>query len=209
MAVNLICFLAPFYHKTLKVKEIDRDIRESLLDEYGRLIYAFWHNRFFPLILENRDSGIVVLVSLSKDGDLIDAILRKFGFETVRGSTSRGAISALKALVRKINQGKSVAIMPDGPKGPVYEVKEGVISLSKLTGIPILPVTVVYSSFWELSSWDRFRIPKPFSRVLIKYGDPLFISRSMDNRKAALLLKDKLFSLEEEALNKLKGEYRF
>ncbi len=206
LVINLLPPLASIYHRTLSVMEVNRSVREKVIERYGKAIYAFWHNRFFPLIFENRDSGIVILVSQSKDGDLIDAILKKFGFNTVRGSSSKGAISALKALVSEVLQGRSVALMPDGPKGPRYEVKEGVLALSKLTGVPIIPVSVVYSSYWELSSWDRFMIPKPFSKVIIGYGEPFLVDSDMDIAKAAFVLKDKLFKLEKDLMKILTYE---
>ncbi len=206
LVINLLPPLASIYHGTLSVTEVNRSVREKVIEGYGKAIYAFWHNRFFPLIFENRDSGIVILVSQSKDGDLIDAVLKKLGFNTVRGSSSKGAISALKALVREVLQGRSVALMPDGPKGPRYEVKEGVLALSKLTGVPIIPVSVVYSSYWELNSWDRFMIPKPFSKVIIGYGEPFLVDSDMDIAKAAFVLKDKLFKLEKDLIKILTHE---
>ncbi len=206
LVINLLPPLASIYHGTLSVTEVNRSVREKVIEGYGKAIYAFWHNRFFPLIFENRDSGIVILVSQSKDGDLIDAVLKKLGFNTVRGSSSKGAISALKALVREVLQGRSVALMPDGPKGPRYEVKEGVLALSKLTGVPIIPVSVVYSSYWELNSWDRFMIPKPFSKVIIGYGEPFLVDSDMDIAKAAFVLKDKLFKLEKDLMKILTYE---
>ncbi|NPA15774.1 MAG: lysophospholipid acyltransferase family protein, partial [Deferribacteres bacterium] len=187
LAVNLLPPLASLYYRSLSVTEVNRSVRDGISERYGKAIYAFWHNRFFPLIMENRGSGVVVLVSQSRDGDLIDAVLRRFGFNTVRGSSSKGAVSALKALVKEIERGRSVAIMPDGPRGPRYEVKEGVVALSRLTGVPIVPVSVVYSSYWELNSWDRFMIPRPFSKVVIGYGEPFLVKRDMDVELASLL----------------------
>ena len=116
-----------------------------------------------------------MLISQHSDGEYIAQVINRLGFGVVRGSTTRGGIRALKALVDKIREGCPVAITPDGPRGPRFVVQTGVIYLGKKTQLPVIPVVVGLSSYWELPSWDRFRIPKPFSRALMLYGDPIHI----------------------------------
>jgi lysophospholipid acyltransferase (LPLAT)-like uncharacterized protein len=126
-----------------------------------------------------RKSKIQVLISQHSDGEYIAQVIKRLGFGVIRGSTTRGGIRALKALVDKIREGCPVAITPDGPRGPRFVVQTGVIYLGKKTQLPVIPVVVGLSSYWELPSWDRFRIPKPFSRALMLYGDPIHIPSNL------------------------------
>jgi len=204
-AANFLPPLSNLYFRTIEVKEHNPSLRKKLLHKHRRLIYAFWHNRFLPLIMHNMGLGIAVLVSKSKDGELIAKILKKYGFGTPRGSTSRDAISATKNLVKLLNLGISIAVIPDGPRGPVYSVQDGIFFLSKISGVPILPVTVVYSAFWQLNSWDRFMIPKPFSRIIIAYAEPLYPQQMECLDDPANTFKKRLFELE----NRIKALYGF
>ena len=138
-------------------------------------VYAFWHCMMLIPAYVGRKSKIQVLISQHSDGEYIAQVINRLGFGVVRGSTTRGGIRALKALVDKIREGCPVAITPDGPRGPRFVVQTGVIYLGKKTQLPVIPVVVGLSSYWELPSWDRFRIPKPFSRALMLYGDPIHI----------------------------------
>jgi len=138
-------------------------------------IYTFWHCMLLIPTYVGMNSKIQVLISQHTDGEYIAQVINRLGFGVVRGSTTRGGIRALKALVDKIREGCPVAITPDGPRGPRFVVQTGVIYLGKKTQLPVIPVVVGLSSYWELPSWDRFRIPKPFSRALMLYGDPIHI----------------------------------
>jgi lysophospholipid acyltransferase (LPLAT)-like uncharacterized protein len=139
-------------------------------DRQGQCLFAFWHNRIFavPLYYERvcrREPPMVVLTSASRDGALLAAFVQRFGVGAVRGSSSKRGAAALLQLTTELERGTGVIITPDGPRGPRYVLGPGLIFLSQKTGTPILPLQVEYSSYWELKSWDRFRIPKPFSRV--------------------------------------------
>ncbi len=132
---------------------------------------ATWHNRILllPRLFERLrgKQRLVVLTSGSRDGGLLAAVVRRFHLEAVRGSSSRGGTTALLALQSLLAEGADVFITPDGPRGPRYELSPGLLFLAQKTGLPLLRVGVAYSRFWELKSWDRFRIPKPFSRVTV------------------------------------------
>ncbi len=121
------------------------------------------------------------MVSEHADGELVAGVLRRFGFNLARGSARRGALKAAKALAEAAKRGFSVAITPDGPLGPRYQFKEGAWKLGLAFGIPLIAVGVAYSSFWELGSWDRFRLPKPFSKVIIFLEE---MPRSLTPREA-------------------------
>jgi lysophospholipid acyltransferase (LPLAT)-like uncharacterized protein len=134
-----------------------------------RLIWLFWHNRLFVVphllnhFLPERSGG--ALTSASKDGEILAACLRRFRIRPVRGSSSRRGAAALIEMIRVIRSGVDMAITPDGPRGPRYKLNPGAITLAQKTGAKIMPIQVSYSRCWELRSWDRFQIPKPFARV--------------------------------------------
>lgn len=178
--------ISPIYFVTLRVVEIGREKFDS---KKGPLIYAFWHNRFFPLIFLHRDSGISIMVSPSRDGDFIAWILERFGFKTIRGSTYKRVIAGTRELIEALKRGERVAILVDGPRGPRYTVPEGLVRISQRYGVSIMPVTVVYSRYVEFNSWDRFMLPLPFSRVYVCYDDPYIPADKND-------LRDRLFELE-------------
>ena len=133
-----------------------------------------WHNRILllPVVFarfRNRQR-LVVLTSASRDGGLLQRVVRHFGVDSVRGSSSRRGGQALRELQAKLEEGCDVVITPDGPRGPVYEMSPGLAYLAQKTALPFMPVHVEYARYWELKSWDRFRIPKPFSKVVVTLG---------------------------------------
>lgn len=143
-------------------------------------IGSFWHNQVFCAAHFWRFQNIVVMTSRHFDGEVIARVIRKLGFIPARGSSSRGAAKALLEAKQKVQQGLTVAFTSDGPRGPVYRVKPGPVWLSRKTGVPILPFHIQPKWFWSLNSWDRFQIPKPFSPVLVKIGQPLLVPSEED-----------------------------
>ncbi|HYY12845.1 MAG TPA: lysophospholipid acyltransferase family protein [Chthoniobacterales bacterium] len=162
----------------------ERTLRFQLDDRAGiagkpvtqNYIGALWHNRLlvFPLVLRrffpNRNGA--ALISASRDGDLLTDAIERFGFDVVRGSSSRLGASALLQLSDTLAAGRDVVITPDGPRGPAYELGPGIIFLAQKTGAPVLPMNLEYSSCWRFKSWDRFILPRPFSRVRVIVGQP-------------------------------------
>jgi lysophospholipid acyltransferase (LPLAT)-like uncharacterized protein len=144
----------------------------------GPVIFATWHNRLALSLIVYRKfvaatapgRRLAALVSASRDGALLARVLELFEVQPVRGSTSRRGGQSLLELTSAAEQGLDVAITPDGPRGPCYEVQRGVIALAKLTGRPVVPVS--YRLGWKvrLKSWDRFQIPLPFSRCEVRFG---------------------------------------
>lgn len=149
----------------------------ELRKEGSPVIFVFWHGRLLPLAHYHGNEGIVVLVSEHADGEYIARIIQHYGFGTVRGSSTRGGVRGLKGLVRQARKGRDLGITPDGPQGPAGEVKMGVLAAARLTGLPLVPVSAGASRAWSLPSWDRFLVPKPFSRVRIAYGPPRWVPR--------------------------------
>jgi lysophospholipid acyltransferase (LPLAT)-like uncharacterized protein len=138
------------------------------------VIFAIWHNRLlmlpppFDRWFPTRQS--IGLISASRDGDLVSLLIERSGYGTIRGSTSRKGVIALRQLVDALAAGSNVLFTPDGPRGPVYEVSPGVIYVAQKSGAPILPLHMEYSSCWRLKSWDRFCVPRPFSKVRFILG---------------------------------------
>ena len=154
--------------------------------EGGPFILLFWHNRLLlvPVVwnryfARRRPKGMA-LTSTSRDGGLIAEFLNRFGIGPVRGSATRRGSAAVRELAGWLRRGHDVAITPDGSRGPCYEIKPGLVLLAQLTGRPLLPISFEYASAWRLRSWDRFFIPKPFSRVTFRVGELHPVQRMAD-----------------------------
>jgi lysophospholipid acyltransferase (LPLAT)-like uncharacterized protein len=136
----------------------------------GPEIYCFWHQCVLPCTMYFRRSGAIILISRSFDGELITRILRMFGFDAVRGSSSRGARHGLLGLKNVIQMGRTAIFTADGPRGPIYETKMGPIKLAQETGAPIGAFHLQPERAWTMNSWDRFLVPKPFTRIVVSWA---------------------------------------
>jgi len=145
-----------------------------------RCIFAFWHARLLPLVWTHRGRGIAVLVSRHRDGELITRIIERLGFVTGRGSSTRGGEEGLMDMLSLAEEGRLLAITPDGPRGPAGRMKPGLVFLASKSGLPIVPVATASRRSRVLRSWDRFRIPHPFTRVVVAYGDPIAVPRGLE-----------------------------
>ena len=143
-------------------------------------IGALWHNRLlvFPLVLRRffPERQGAALISASRDGDLLTDAVQRFGYDVVRGSSSRLGASAILQLGEVLASHADVVITPDGPRGPAYELGPGIIFLAQKTGAPVLPINMEYSSCWRIRSWDRFIVPRPFAKVRVIIGAPHRVS---------------------------------
>ncbi len=144
------------------------------------VVFVFWHDQLLPLAHVHREEGVVVLVSEHADGEYIARILERQGFGTARGSSTRSGARGLRGLVRALRAGNDVAITPDGPRGPRHRFKEGALMAARLTDHPIVPLAAGASAAWRFDSWDRFMVPRPFSRVRVAYGEPRWIPRELE-----------------------------
>lgn len=168
-------------------------------------IHSFWHGRILPATLYFQNRGIVVITSENYDGEWIARIIRKFGYGTARGSTSRGGPKALLQLVREVKS-KGVAFTLDGPRGPAEVAQPGAVWLAKATGNPLMPFHAEAASSWTMKSWDRTQIPKPFTTVALAIAEPLYVPRDAD--EAALeqwrrRLQESLAECRQRALSLL------
>ncbi len=148
-------------------------------------IMVVWHGRLLPAVYYHRRQGITALVSRSGDGEYIARVLRHWGYETVRGSSSRGGAPAFRELLRLARAGRTVAFTPDGPRGPRQKLKPGALAAAQATGLPLVPLAAGADRAWWLESWDRFLVPKPFARVRIAYGAPLVVPRDAGPEQVA------------------------
>lgn len=169
------------------------------------VIFAIWHNRLlmlpppFDRWFPTRKS--IGLISASRDGDLVSILIERSGYGTIRGSTSRKGVIALRQLVDALAAGMNVLLTPDGPRGPVYEASPGVIFVGQKSGAPIVPLHMEYSSCWRLKSWDRFCVPRPFSKVRFILGAALHVEQTTDAEQfeaERLRLQDAIMSLVEQ-----------
>ena len=145
-------------------------------------IASLWHNRLliFPFVLRRflPDRHGAALISASRDGELLADAIKRFGYDVVRGSSSRLGASAILQLSQTLASGRDVVITPDGPRGPAYELGPGIVFLAQKSGAAVVPVNIEYSSCWRLKSWDRFILPRPFAKVHVIIGSPHHVELS-------------------------------
>ena len=146
---------------TLKVKKIGYEQVENLFRQKKNVIYTFFHGEQFLLVFVHRNEDIVIMSSLSRDGELQTKILLKFGFDIVRGSTKKGFVSSTKSILEKLSKGQNVAFAVDGPKGPIYKIKPGAIFLAQKTQFAIIPTRVKIKNKIQLNNWDKYLSAKP------------------------------------------------
>ena len=138
-------------------------------------LWALWHETILMSVWYHRDQDVHVMISASRDGELISTVGKFFGYTSIRGSSSRGGQEATREMVDYLKAGKRCAITPDGPRGPRRQMKLGAVNIARLAGCPVVPFGFAAEHFWRLRSWDQFIIPRPFSRAVFVYGEPIRI----------------------------------
>jgi len=144
------------------------------------VILSAWHDQLLMIPSGYNGPGGQILISRSRDGELIARTVRHLGHHAVRGSSSRGGSAAFKQLLRLAKQPYDIGITPDGPRGPRHLIKDGVVQLARLSGRAVVPVALVSSRGHRFKSWDRFLLPYPFGRIVYHYGEPLYCNRDDD-----------------------------
>jgi lysophospholipid acyltransferase (LPLAT)-like uncharacterized protein len=166
-------YLLQVWARTLRYEVDDRAgvVGKPVTENY---IAALWHNRLLLIsfvlkkFLPQRPGA--GLISASRDGDLISDLTRRFGYDVVRGSSSRLGASALRELENVLASGRDILITPDGPRGPAYELGPGIVFLAQKTGATVVPINMEFSSCWRVNSWDEFILPRPFAKVRLLFG---------------------------------------
>jgi lysophospholipid acyltransferase (LPLAT)-like uncharacterized protein len=161
---------------TLRTREIG-STTWSMRSSRENALWPLWHETLLLGIWFYRRIGIRVMISASRDGERIARITQHLGYVPVRGSTSKGSLAATRKLVAGLREGRRTAITPDGPRGPRRRAQPGVVAIARLSGRPVVAIGIGVERCWRLSSWDRFAIPKPFSRVHYAYSDPIQVPR--------------------------------
>ena len=167
-------------------------------DAEGPSVIILWHDRLFvsPLIAQRYfNRPVTALISTSKDGAWLVAFYQLMGLRAVRGSSNRRGTAALVALTRAVRAGSHAGVTPDGPKGPRHVFKAGAVALAKLTGRPFVLLGINYRSCWRLRSWDRFALPRPFSRVNLVFEKVAAPSPETDETEAAHVLEGRMREL--------------
>jgi len=174
---------------TLRITIEGEEKLQEIPARNGKVIYALWHAQLLIHIYNLRNKNIHPVISEHRDGEMIAQVTRRMGYVPIRGSSTRGGVKVLLRILTKLGNRYDLAITPDGPRGPRWKVQQGVIFLAQKTGLPIIPIANGTDRFWELKSWDRFRIPKPFSKALLLCGDPIFIPAELEREDHVGLMK--------------------
>jgi len=184
LALWLVSWIVPAFVAllgcTLRVRINWEEGSIGSVDKVHPGIFPFWHSCILPALWICRKRQLAVMTSRSLDGEYIARVIQRFGFVPIRGSSTRGGQRALLGMQSYVSSGKGAAFTIDGPRGPRQVAKRGPIYLAKATGAPITPFYVAVEKNWTLNSWDRFVIPKPFSRTLVQVAPKIYVPRDAD-----------------------------
>ncbi len=185
LLLGIVSRLGPFFLRvlglSLRIKEDGVPGLSPRQSENHKAIYAVWHSRMLAGVYYYRNLDIRVLVSMSRDGELISRVVENCGFKSIRGSVSRGGAGALRKMLEALEAGKPVVVTPDGPKGPERKVQDGIIFLAQQSGLPVYPIAFNSSRGIRFKSWDKFLLPLPFSRGVFIWGNPVTMAKDADS----------------------------
>ena len=181
LITKFICF-------SIRWKCYDEDQKSNIFNKKNQYIFCCWHNRLFlgPHLLP-RNRIINALQSSHSDGMITSIAFKYIGMNVILGSSMKGGMQAFRKMIKCIQNGESIAITPDGPKGPKETVKEGVIKLAQITGIPIVPLVWSTKKFKLIDSWDNFVIPFPFSKGIYTFGKPIYVDKKISENNFEIL----------------------
>lgn len=193
-----------FFSKIIHIE--GKDTLDDIIKNKKPVIFSFWHNRIFfashflHQYVFRKGVHLTVLISQSKDGEFIARVVEGWGGTTARGSATRGGKEAMHQIFSAVKKKSAIVTTPDGPRGPVYDFKAGTMVIAQLTQIPIIPVSFAAKPAWVLNSWDKFVIPKFFSKIVISIGDPIYVPRKLNEQEKetyrASLQKEMMKNLE-------------
>ncbi len=195
MAVNLL-------RATLRVRREGFERVEALMAGNQRIILTFWHRRLvmmplaYPFEGKGVRKGVAILSSNSRDGERSAAVWRWFGIHAVRGTATDDGAKALVRMIRAVKDGWDFGITPDGPRGPRQKLKPGVLALARKTGGWVVPVCVAYKHAWRLKTWDIMLVPIPFSKVVVRFGEPFQVGEAREEEALGMGLETTLNELE-------------
>lgn len=181
------------YLSLLRLEILGEEEAWERFKKHGRIIVPVWHQRLLPAlayVTRFRDFNPIVMISRSRDGELIADMAERLGLVPVRGSSSRGGAEAFMTIVKELERNPAAVHIVDGPRGPKGVVKPGLIRMAHLSGAAIFPITVSADRAWIAGSWDRFLVPKPFSKVTIRWEEPFFVPTDVDPEQLEDFRKD-------------------
>lgn len=188
--------------KTLRVSYKNKKVIDELRKQKQNYVLAFWHGTMLLPWFLHKNDGFAALTSKSKDGDLLAKQLKHWKYKVVRGSSSKGGDVALEIMIDHAKNGYSIAITPDGPRGPEHKFKAGAVITAKKSLVPLVLAGIGIKSKKKLKSWDKFQIPNPFSNVKVIYSDPVYIDAKLSYDETSIVIEEcemKLNELSKEA----------
>jgi lysophospholipid acyltransferase (LPLAT)-like uncharacterized protein len=177
-------YLCRLYFSLIRIRIVNEAPVLNRLKSGQKVIGAIWHQRIMLALgyaKKFRAYRPAVMISQSRDGDMIADVYSRFNFRPVRGSSSRGGKGALAVMIEDLSQNPFAVHVLDGPRGPKGVVKPGLVVMAQLSGVPIFPAYLSVNKAWVLNSWDRTLIPKPFSTITVRWGDPIVVPQDIDN----------------------------
>jgi len=187
---------------TLRVTVLHPELQRRALLSGKNAIGVLWHQNFIFYAWYFRQRGYLVMSSWSRDGEIMVRVMRPLGYRHVRGSSSRGGAEAMHELVQRVRKGKTAAIVADGPRGPARVAKTGVVTAARHTGLPVVPAGAYCCRAKRLRSWDRTALPRPFSRIILSFGEPIQVPDRLTPDEVEVWRKkieDEVTRLENEA----------
>ncbi len=198
----LVPLLLRLLARTWSFRVLNRRVLEELVDPGRPALIATWHQMILPGVAYFRDRGGLIMVSRSRDGELIARVNLRMGFRNVRGSSSRGGSEALLELIDAVQRGGQAALMVDGPRGPAREPKAGIVVAASRTGAPIIPLGCRARPGWLARNWDRTLVPLPFATIVLSCGEPFHVppgAGAEEVERYRVKLRDGLLAAEERA----------
>jgi len=164
-------------HLLVRTKIIGEEHLEKVWARQERAVISFWHDQLFLMVFGYPGKHAKLLISASKDGELLTRTMKYFEHETVRGSSSRGGRAAFKAMLALCKEPVDIVLTPDGPRGPRHVLKDGIVQLARMSGRPVIPMAFACSRGHRFQSWDRFLLPYPFCRGVYSFGEPIYFDK--------------------------------
>jgi lysophospholipid acyltransferase (LPLAT)-like uncharacterized protein len=202
LGLNVLTFIVNLVIKTYRIDIQNSDAVKKVLNNDKQFIVAFWHGRMLIPWYVHKNYKVAALVSKSKDGEILTRLLKNWNYKVVRGSSHIGGKEALKIMEDKLDEGFSFAITPDGPTGPPHKMKPGAVVLAHRKKVPLFLIGAASKKHYVFNSWDKFQVPKPFSKIVVIYSEPVFVkeeSTREDINKIIEVCENKLIELQKEA----------
>lgn len=210
LALYFGAHLVTLLSKTWRISRAGYENLDAAKGEGGGHFIALWHGRMLVPMANHRNTDWTVLVSHSRDGDITEELLWRYGYRVIRGSSSKGGARALREMLDVLKSGGVLIITPDGPRGPMHSMSPGLVWMARATGYSVVPAGFVADRAWRMKSWDRFTVPKPFARVAYVYGPPIAVPRRATNSElenVSAAIHDAMIAAETRAFELLGKEY--